>query len=132
MEPITPVYRDSLIGGKKISESHKKNRLVGEDHHILATERLDKWLAEDIRDRDEYTKTGKRKYFKDNQSDPDFGKRLDERVDETRADLQKRHKEQQEDRLKGGKYWPTVKAEDDDYLAELYEWRRKHGKKGKK
>ena len=139
LEPILPVYRDHLADGKKIPEYHKKDRLAGADAYQPGLERDKKQLTKVTRERDEYAKTGKSRTFDElehvrsaKQSDPLVGRLLDERVDDTRADIQKSHKKHQEARLEGGKYWPTVKAMGDDYLAELFEWRRKHGKKGKK
>ena len=139
LEPILPLYRDRLIDGREIPEFHKKNRLSGADARAPGFERDEKRLAEATRERDEYAKTGKSRTFDElefvrsaKQSDPQIGEILDKRVDETRADMQKRQEEYQEARLKSGKRWPRGRAEDDDYMAELFEWRRKHGKKGKK
>jgi len=138
LEPILPVYRDHLADGKKIPEYHKKDRLAGADAYQPGLERGGKQLAKVKRERDEYAKTGKSHFDelesvrRAKQSDPHKAGLLDERVDRTRADMQKSHKKHQEARLEGGKYWDTVEAGDDDYLAEIFEWRRKHGKKGKK
>ena len=133
LEPIVPVYVSWLIDGEKIPEFIKKNRLSGAPAH---GKYLDKELAKDVRARDEYTKTGKDEVFLSTtdrkQSIPSVGEAYDEWVDDRRAGIQKHHEGHQEQRLKGGKYWPAVEREGDDYLAELLEWRRKHGKKGKK
>ena len=139
LEPILPVYRDFLADGEKIPEYHKKDRLAGAGVHAAGSEFDEKQLAEAKRERDEYAKTGKSRTFDElehvrsaKQSDPQIGEILDKRVDETRADMHKRQERYQEDRLEGEKYWPTVEAKRDDYIAELMAWRRKHGKKGKK
>jgi len=138
LEPILPLYRDYIIDGREIPEYHKKDRLSGTDARAPGLERDEKGLAEVTRERDEYAKTGKSHFDelefvrRAKQSDPHSAELLDKRVDETRADMQKRQEEYQEDRLEAGKYWPRGRAEADDYMAELFEWRRKHGKKGKK
>lgn len=136
LEPIKPFWRDRLIDGKEIPEYYKEDRLASSDYGIFEDD--EERLTESTRKRDEYAKTGKSRFDeyefirRAKQSDPDLGEYFDERVDKARADIEKRHKEHQEDRLKGGKRWPEGEARDDDYLAELFEWRRKHGKKGKK
>lgn len=142
LEPVHPRYVEGLIRGKKVPESHIKDRNTGLNFHDFLARMEDETTARGVRRVDEYAKTGK-SYFddlehvrRDKQSKPHIAELLDEGVQEGLAESQKRHETHQQRRLENVSETSSdpykVRPRERKYTEELMAWRTKHGKKGKK